>query len=781
MNITANVLRNLNAYIFFCLATALAQSQTIGAPGTRVAEPFPLSDVHLLDSVFKQNMERNARYLLSLEPDRLLHNTRQYCGLQPKGDIYGGWEKRVFAGQTLGHYLTAISQQYAATGDARFRQRIDYIVQEMAVCQERYGDGYIGAMPPLALAALRGLKAGKVGLNGAGVPWYTEHKVLAGLKDAWVLGGNAQAKTVALKLADWVDALTAGLTPNQQQEMLVKEFGGMNEVLVELYQLTGNTKYLDVSRRFYHQAVMDPLAAGKDELPGKHANSQIPKVIGEAVRYEATGDENGRKIAENFWNLVTAHYLFAMGGLSDKERFFPEDQASEHLSFQTAETCVSYNMLKLTEHLFEWKPMVAYGDYYEKALYNHILASQEPQHGMFTYFIPLKPGSFRTYSTPEDSFWCCVDTGMENHTKYGEAIYFHDDSNLYVNLFIPSVLTWKERKFTLRQETGYPDGDRTELIIQSASLKPLTLQVRCSSWANGPLTFELNNESLAVDAKPGQFAKIKRVWHPGDRVKIVIPMGLRTEALQGASNKVAIFYGPLLLAGDLGAVPHSTNYPWSREHNANIGATTADVPVFVKESPTSLLGNLRRIPGPRLVFQTTNLAKPKEVVLRPFKDLAYEYYNVYWDVIPEAEWAKQLEARARLVDEFNPGEHQSEMEHGLVADHSRVGDFKNSKWRDAMDGGFFQFRMKVLPGTPQDLCCTYWGGDTNRDFDILINGKLLAIQRLSGEKPGKFLDIDYPIATGLIAGMDHITIRFKPHDGSIAGGIFHATVLRGAP
>ena len=457
-------MRRLAACLLASLLPATSAQAEAPVPATiPLARPFALGDVRLLDSPFKAAMERNAAYLLSIEPDRLLHNTRLYAGFAPKGEIYGGWESAGIAGHTLGHYLTAISQQYAATGDARFKARIDYIVSEMADCQKAYGDGYIGALPPVELATLRGFRDGKVEISGpftfktgAWVPWYSEHKVLNGLKDAWILGGSEQARGVALGLADWVDSVTKGLSPAQLQTMLQVEQGGMMDVLAEIYALTGNPRYLEVSRRFYHRAIMDPLLEHRDILPGLHANCQIPKVIGAARTYEVTGEPQGRAIAEYFWDLVVHHYSYAIGGDSEDEHFIPEREMSKHLGADTAETCNTYNMLKLTEHLFCWAPQADTADFYERALYNHILASQDPREGMFTYFMSLKPGLFKTYSTPFDSFWCCVGTGMENHTKYGEAIYFHGSDDLYVNLFIPSVLRWRDQAFVLEQDTDYP-------------------------------------------------------------------------------------------------------------------------------------------------------------------------------------------------------------------------------------------------------------------------------------------------------------------------------------
>jgi DUF1680 family protein len=797
----------MKAHTFLCLAITLTQSIAISAPTPvkKTAESFPLGDVQLFDSPFKQNMERNAAYLLSLDPDRLLHNTRKYAGLTPKGELYGGWESQGIAGHTLGHYLTAISQQYAATGDKRFRDRIDYIIKEMAECQKAYGDGYIGALPPRELETMRGFKNGKVELasafnfkSGAWVPWYTEHKVLAGLKDAWILGGNAQAKEVTLKLADWADNITKGLTPDQLQTMLQVEHGGMLEVLVEIYALTGEQRYLDTSRRFYHRAILDPLAAGRDELTGKHANTQIPKVIGEARTYEVTGDENGYKIAQFFWDTVVHRRSWVNGGNSDGEHFFPIGKAHEHLDPATAETCNTYNMLKLTEHLFEWQPSVDLADYYERALYNHILASQEPKEGMFTYFISLKPGLFKTYSTPTDSFWCCVGTGMENHTKYGEAIYFHTDDKLYVNLFIPSVLTWKDKGLVLEQHTNYPNEDFTELTIQSAPATPVALAVRCPAWITGPVTFQLNGQPLDVKSQPGQYAEISRAWKQGDRLRVVIPMGLRTEKLEGDPDKLAFLYGPLVLAGDFGAAPETKSFPYAKDQWDNFRAPTADVPVLIRAAnstdDTSLTASLKRIPGNELAFRTEGIGRPDEVTLRPFNRIFYQRYNVYWDVLSEQDWNKrkgEIQAEkerrqrdeARIVDEMNFGEQQPEVDHRLKSDRSQTGDFRDRKWRDANAGGYFEFQMKVLRNVPQLLRCTYWGDEAGRrEFDILINGKLLATQKLDHNKPGQFFDVEYPIPAELISFNDHVTVRFQPRKGdNIAGGVFHCAILKAAP
>lgn len=633
-------MRALHPAIALALAVlCLCDARAEGPPPA--AALFDFADVRLLDSPFREASERNAEYLLSLSPDRLLHNTRQSAGLEPKAEAYGGWESRGIAGHTLGHYLTALSQQLAASGDARFRKRIDYLVAEMAEAQDAYGDGYVGALPPLELETLRGFRDGKVEVenpfvfaSGAWVPWYTEDKILTGLRDAWVIGGNEQAKTVALRLADWVHGIVAGLSAEQLRTMLSVEHGGMRAVLMDLYARTGEARYLDAARRFRHAAVLEPLARGEDALAGLHANTQIPKIVGAARAFEVTGEPESRHIAENFWQIVTHEHSWVIGGNSEGEHFFPADDAASHLTGATAEACNTYNMLKLTEHLFTWRPSVAYADYYERALYNHILASEEPEHGMFAYFMSLEPGHFRTYSTPFDSFWCCVGSGMESNTKYGRAIYFHGDDELYVNLFIPSVVTWQEQGLVLEQQTAYPRSDRTELVVRRAGAAPLDLRVRAPAWADGALELELNGEPYAADARPGQYVSIRRVWRAGDRLAVTIPLAVRTEPLRGAPESFALLYGPLVLAGDLGAAPRGESVPYAEDQAANLDAATVAVPLLVGKDPAGVAAALVREPGPAVAFRAAARLDGREqsVRLRPFYELYYRRYNVYWSL-----------------------------------------------------------------------------------------------------------------------------------------------------
>ncbi|HEX7317684.1 MAG TPA: beta-L-arabinofuranosidase domain-containing protein [Pyrinomonadaceae bacterium] len=777
----------------------ISNSSTDSA-STPTVEPFALRQVQLLPGPFRAAMERNAKYLLGLDADRLLHNTRKYAGLNPKGALYGGWESKGIAGHTLGHYLTALSQQYAATGDARFRERIAYVVREMAECQRAYGDGYVGALPPLELATLRGFREGRVEVQGAfnfkggaWVPWYTQHKVLAGLKDAWMLVGNEQAREVTLKLADWVEEVTRPLNEEQRQSMLRVEHGGMSETLADIYALTGERKYLDAARRFHHEEIMQPLAEGRDELAGKHANTQIPKVIGEARLYEVAGDAGGRRVAENFWETVARHHSYVIGGNSENEHFGRPDDLAERLGPATAESCNTYNMLKLTRHLFAWRPSAEYFDFYERALYNHILGSQEPRRGMFAYFVSLKPGHFKTYSTPDDSFWCCVGSGMENHTKYNDSIYFHSADALYVNLFIPSRLDWEEKGLTLVQQTAYPRGGRVELRFTPKRPLPLSLKIRTPKWAAGGLRFRLNGRPLRAESAPGGYAEVKRTWRAGDVLQVTLPLTVRTESMPDDPNKVAFLYGPLVLAGDLGRVPSGETVPYAVEQWDNFHRPVAEVPVLVPRT-SDLAASVRRVGGSELAFSiAASAARPRAVTLRPFNEIFYDYYNVYWDVLTPAQYetrrasmaeeaARRAALDARTVDEYRPGEQQSEIDHGQGGEQTATGDWQGRKFRYARPGGWFSFNVRVTPDEPVELLCTFWGDERGkRTFDILVEGRVIATQTLNRDRPGEFFELTYAIPHELTRGKQRVEVRFRPHPDNTAGALYGLRVLKGRP
>ncbi|MDQ2799969.1 MAG: glycoside hydrolase family 127 protein, partial [Armatimonadota bacterium] len=681
------------------------------------------------------------------------------------------------------HYLSALSLAYQATGEAQIKTRINYIVGELAQCQEKNGNGYVSAIPG-GKAMFADVAAGKGdGVHRGWVPWYTMHKLFAGLRDAYVDTGNAQAKDVLVKLSDWAVATTANLSDDQWQIMLDQEHGGMNEVLADVYALTGDPKYLALSRKFYQKAVLDPLTQREDKLAGLHGNTQVPKLIGLARLYELTGDPKDRTAASFFWDRVVQTRTYAIGGNTDGEHFDAPGALSHHLSPVTAETCNTYNMLKLTRHLFQWTPTAQYADFYERALYNHILASQDPKRGMMTYYVSLKPGHFKTYSSPTDSFWCCVGTGMENHVKYGDSIYFHDADSLYVNLFIPSVLSWRAKGLTVRQETRFPESDTTHLTLSCAQPVKAALRVRYPSWAHG-MTVAVNGHPQAVANKPGSYVSLARTWKTGDRIDIKLPMNLHTEPMPDDPTKVAVLFGPLVLAGQLGSDGLAPPIPYTTgDQGAYFRVPDPPVPVLVTSADKPLTAAIHPVAGQTLTFRTAGLGKPNDVTLKPFYSTYFGRYTVYWDTFtPDAWHAREAaykaeqerlrELSARTVDEIKMGEQQPEHDHNLQSLNSNtgpyMGPFGETHWRDAGAGGWFSFDLKTLPDAPQDLVCTYWGGETgNRSFDILIDGTKIAAQILHEDKPGQFFDRSYPIPQELLAGKEKVTVRFQPKPGAM--------------
>lgn len=618
-----------------------AASQLSGklATAAPTLEPFPLTDVRLLDGPFLEAQKRDEAYLLKLEPDRMLHNFRLNAGLEPKAPVYGGWESvRTWAdirahGHTLGHYLTAASLMFASTGHEEMKRRVDYIVDELKECQDAGKTGLICAFPD-DTTQIDNLVAGR---RAIGVPWYTLHKIFAGLRDARLFCGSALAREVLVKLADWAGEVTKGMTDEQFQRMLGTEHGGMNEVLADVYWLTHKEKYLALAERFCHQAVLIPLSEGRDTLNGLHSNTQIPKVVGFERLYQLTGKSHYHAAAEFFWKTVTGARSFVTGGNGDNEHFFPTNDFARHISSaKTMETCCSYNMLRLTRLLFANEPTAAYGDYYEKTLYNTILASQDPDTGMMTYFQSTRPGYLKLFCTPFDSFWCCTGTGIENHAKYGDSIYFRGPTDgaqrdaLYVNLFVASTLDWKRKGVSLRQITSFPEAGKTRLEIKSASPQRFPLHIRHPGWAS-TASVRINGHAAAASHKPGSFIALHRRWKTGDVVEVEMSMALRMELLPGTTDTAAVVYGPIVLVG---ALDHEVKPGDDLHVNERTIGSVFDDPI---EVPT-FAGEVADIPakikssGAPLTFKTADIGRPGDVALIPYYKTAHQHYNMYWNI-----------------------------------------------------------------------------------------------------------------------------------------------------
>jgi DUF1680 family protein len=739
------------------------------------ASAFDLRDVRLLEGPFQHAMELDRQYLLRLDADRLLHNFRLNAGLPSNAQPLGGWEepKCELRGHFVGHYLSACALMYASTGDERLKDKGDTVVAGLAECQTKLGTGYLSAYPETFFDRVEQQQR-------VWAPYYTLHKIYAGLLDMYIYCDNPQALEVCRKFADWVIARNDRLSDEQMQRMLGNEHGGMNEVLANLYGLTGEDKYLKIAQRFNHMAVLGPASKREDRLTGLHANTQIPKFVGTARQYELTGEDWLKTAALFFWDTVVKERSYVIGGHSDGEMFSPKEKLSQALGPNTTETCNTYNMLKLTRHLFCWEPRAENADYYERALCNHILASQNPETGMTCYYVPLRSGSRKNYCDEYNSFWCCTGTGVENHAKYGDSIYFHDSGNtLYVNLFIHSELSWKAKGIKLRQETSYPDQSSSSLVFTCETPVELSLKLRRPYWTGEGFAVNVNRERQPSASPPGSWVTLTRTWKSGDTVFVEMPFTLRTEGFKDNSNRLAILHGPLVLGAQ---VDLKTPYP----------AIVADDGRFlpglkpIAGRPNTFTGSADtfRIPGDNPVTGVT---------LEPFYKIhGNRNYVVYWDVftrtqwrVKEQEYAAELQRRqaleARTVDRVNPGEEQNERDHNLKGEKTNAGDFGDHRYRDANEGGWFSWDLKVLPGQPQELVLTYWGEDRGRHFDVLLDGRKLATQQLTGSHPGAYYDEVYPLDPELTQGKEKVTVKVQGSPDTWAGGVFGVRVLRTKP
>ncbi|HKJ47426.1 MAG TPA: beta-L-arabinofuranosidase domain-containing protein [Balneolales bacterium] len=598
-------------------------------------QAFDLDDVRILNGPFLHAMKLDEKYMLELNSDRLLAPFFKSAGLKPKAKPYKAWEARNTSGHTLGSYLSALSMMYAATGNQKLLDRVDYIVNELGVVQQANGDGYVAGIPG-GEKLWNQIKNGELhvksfNINGIGVPWYNLHKTFIGLRDAYWYAHNKQAKEVLVQLADWAVNLTNHLSDAQFEKMIQCEYGGMNEAMADIYEITGKRKYLNLAKRFNDKKVFHPLVQGVDSLQGLHVNTNIPKIIGAAKQYELDGNKQMESVASNFWRDVTGKRIYVNGEMGVNEYFGKLGQLPNRLAKSSGETCNVFNMLKLTRHLMQWQPYASYADYYERALYNDILASQDPQTGMMTYFISMKPGFFKTFSQPFNSFWCCVCTGMENHAKYGKVIYMHGENSLFVNLFIPSKLNWKQKGITVQQNTKFPESQKSTLTLSVSHPQKLTLHIRRPYWAEEGYDVKVNGKRVRHISKPSSYVTVSRTWHNGDKVEISLPMKLHVVPMSDDANKIAIMDGPIVLAGDLGDY---VSQPYANEPNDFFKLPAISVPgLAIQNKPIDTW--LKPIPGKPLHFKTVGVGKTNDVKLVPFYEIVHQHYTIYWNKASE--------------------------------------------------------------------------------------------------------------------------------------------------
>lgn len=634
--------------LWFCICTffGLAQSHYPGqhAGKFKLADQsvsgllaFDLEDITLLPGRFTENMDREKDWILSIPVNSLLHSFRTNAGVYSgyeggysptRGTVkLSGWESLdcELRGHSAGHILSGLAMLYASTHQPLFKQKADSIVKGLIEVQKALNqEGYLSAFPQELIN--RNIAGQRVW-----APWYTLHKIYSGLIDQYLYCDNQQALEVVTKMGEWAYKKLQPLTETQRTLMLRNEFGGINDAFYNLYAITGNEKFKWVAEFFYHNEVLDPLKEKKDVLNPKHANTFIPKLIGLARDYELKGSGNEIEVADFFWNTVIDHHSFATGSNSDKEHFFAPDKISEHLTGYTGESCNVYNMLKLTRHLFIYNPQAKYADYYEKTLFNHILGQQDPATGMVAYFLPMLPGAHKLYSTPDSSFWCCVGSGFENQAKYGEAIYYHSSNDLYVNLFIPSQLNWKETGVELVQKTNFPQDGHIELTIQKTTDAFRSLNVRYPSWAKQAVV-KINGKKQSKINKQNGYIILNKKWKAGDKVEIDYEMELQLIATNDNPNKVAIAYGPIVLAGEMGTEGFNKRAPYSDPTLHNDYYTyDFKVPAGIQKSlrlnRSNLSSTIKPVTGKPLTFQTS-----EGIILSPLYDIHRQRYVVYWDI-----------------------------------------------------------------------------------------------------------------------------------------------------
>lgn len=771
----------------FLLSTgALGILATVPAAAKHLAagpKPFPLSQVRLTPSPWRDAVEANRRFLMSLEPDRLLARFRDNAGLPRKAEVYGGWESDTIAGHTLGHYLSALSLMHGQTGDAEAKRRADYIVAELALCQAQSADGYVAALGRRVGGAVQengkslfdDVMKGEIdprfgNLNGGWAPLYNIHKQLAGLLDAHRHLDNSEALAVALGMAGYIDHVFSRLDAEKTQLVLDCEYGGLQESIAELYSRTGERRWLLLARRLRHEKTFRPVAEGRDELDKVHSNTEIPKYVGAARLYEVGGGEDNAAAARFFWETVTRYRSYVVGGNGDREWFYPKGKLSRYITDQTCEHCSTYNMLKITRHLFQWEPHAKWFDYFERAHLNHTLAAQDPRSGMFAYMMPTMAGARRTWSQPTDQFWCCMGSGMEAHAKHGESIYWQGGDAeapvLYVNEYIPSTLDWPGvAAFELK--TAYPHSDRVELVVaRAATTRAVSIKLRIPGWAAKP-AFSLNGKSMPINGTDG-YATLNRRLREGDRVLLTLPMSVYREATPDNPAVHAYLLGPMVLAADLG-----------REGMPLLPDETPAV-FAGEDQPKALPPSAGRIAPAAYSLATTTGAK---LTLRPFYSQWNNRTAMYFEAFQRSDWPAEAERRARSraarkateaasVDIFSPGDAASEASHAYADNRTEPTPYRGRNGRLVKSGGGYMELDLRCAARAMTLYVTYWGEAERGALDIIVNGQLVSTQKLNRDAPGEFFEAAYAVPYAYTRDQAKVRVRLEPHPNSRGPSIY---------
>lgn len=767
-------------------------------------DEFPLGDITLLDGPLKHARDLNVLVLLKYDCDRMLAPYRKEAGLQPRKPSYPNWDG--LDGHVGGHYLSALAIN-AATGNEECRKRMEYMISELQLVldannqrHDAWCHNYIGGVPNSAKMWTAFSKGDFGPYFGTWAPFYNIHKMYAGLRDAWLYCGNEQAKNLFLKFCDWAVDITHDLSDGQMEKMLGNEHGGMNEVLADAYAITREQKYLNCARRFSHKLLLVPMEEGKDCLDNMHANTQIPKVIGYQRIAELAHDVQYHNASEYFWEIVTRQRSLALGGNSRREHFPTKETCIDYINdIDGPESCNTYNMLKLTEDLNRVKPDGMYGDFYETAMFNHILSTQHPQHGGYVYFTSARPRHYRNYSAPNKAMWCCVGTGMENHGKYGQFVWTHDkgvkaeDDALYVNLFVASELNWKERKMVIRQQTAFPYAE-TSVVEVAKGKGTFILKVRKPSWCEN---FTVKGVGFDADSyEENGFVCMKRKWKKGDQVKISMPMHAYIKPMINVPQYVAIMYGPILLGMKTGTEDMRSLIADDSRFGQYAGGKKLaldEAPILLPKHLDDIAKNLKPVPGKPLHFKlATHMENTIDGELQPFFEIHDSRYMMYWLALGENDYkaymqklADEEKARqaleARTVDKVNPGEQQPETDHRMETDDSNKGNTEGIFFRDAKDGHYFSYLMQTKGETNLSLQLKFWGQDEWRtsEFDIYVNDKLLcSVNNSHRWRTTQFKTVDYVIPSEFVKGKKEIRVKFVAHKGKQVGQIYGVRLVK---
>ena len=727
--------------LFLIGLTAIAL--TASAAQTKRIETFPIKSVRLADSQFQKNQQADIHYLLALDADRLLAPYLKGAGLTPKAENYTNWENTGLDGHIGGHYVSALSYMVAATGNQEISARLDYVLSELKRCQDARQDGYLGGVPnPNEIwgqIAKGDIRANSFGLNNRWVPLYNIHKIYAGLRDAYLIAGRQQAKEMLVKLTDWMVNEVSKLSDEQIQQMLISEHGGLNESFADVAELTGDKKYLKLAHQFSDQRILQPLMKGEDKLTGMHANTQIPKIIG----YKRIADLEGRsdwdQAVKFFWDVVVNHRSVSIGGNSEREHFNPTDNFSSLLaSEQGPESCNTYNMLRLSKMLYQTTADKNYMDYYERALYNHILSTMNPVQGGFVYFTPMRAGHYRVYSQPQTSMWCCVGTGIENPGRYGEMIYAHEGNDLIVNLFIPSTLSWNA--LTVKQENHFPQEAATTLTVELKKARQFAIKVRKPAWADN-VQLTVNGEAVDYRISEG-YLVVNRRWQNGDQLRVEMPMHLTAMTTPDGKPQYSFLYGPLVLAAKTGTDRQDGLFADDSRggHIANgPKVPQAQMPAMVG-SAADVLSHVTPVEGKPLTFKLTGLTTPayEGIQLVPFYQLYECRYQIYFPLYSQSEWAAKqaelaaaekanMEMEAKTIDKVFCGEQQSESDHFFKSVGAWNGYDEGMHWRTAR--GNFSYQLKAQGANVLRLK----GFAAFERVVISIDGQQLDTVRLDGQ------------------------------------------------